>query len=357
MRFLIAAITACCFSSALACTGLELQAKDGTYINGRTVEFGINLAPSIAVIPRNYDFNGTLPDGSNGLHYRSKYAATGLVAFGAPPILDGLNEKGLSVGAFYFPGYASYTSVTSKNKTQALSPADFPNWVLTQFATVDEVKNNLKNIVIAPTSLKQWGGVPPFHYIVYDASGKSIVIEPINGQLQVMNNPIGVITNSPNFQWHLTNLSNYINLSANNATPQTVGSYKLINFGQGSGMLGLPGDFTPPSRFVRAAFFVTTAMPTDTADQTVFQVFHVLNQFDIPKGVVRQPGANNTFAADYTLITSVKDPKNEKFYFKTYDDQTIKMVNLAQMDPNASAIKLWNTTSTQSVVDVTGMVK
>lgn len=337
--------------SSLACTGIQLKAKDGSIINGRTVEFGMDLQLRGLLIPRNYALKGTLPDGTTGLTYHSKYAAIGGGMFGESAIADGMNEKGLSIGAFYFPDYAGYAPVTAANKNKALSPTEFSNWILTQFATVDEVKQGIKSVVIVPTTPKGWPVLPPFHYVVYDKSGKSIVIEPIKGELKVFDNPLGVLTNSPSFDWHMTNLANYINLSPINAPPITVDGYKLQQFGEGSGMRGLPGDFTPPSRFVRAAFFSSTAIPSDNADKTVFQAFHILNQFDIPMGSVRAI-ENKTAVPEYTLATTVRDPNNLKYYFKTYNDQTIKMINLNSFDLNAKEIKTFAMDGNQKVTDI-----
>ena len=350
--FVLSAILLLIFSTVIfACTGIQLKAKDGSYVNGRSVEFGINLDLGVLIVPRHYIFKGVLPDGSTGLTYQAKYAAIGANTFGYPAIVDGVNEKGLSVGMFYFPGYAEYASVTPENKNRALSPIDFPNWILTQFSTVDEAKKGMSSIFIAPTAPQGWGGVPPFHYIVYDKSGKSIVIEPIKGQLKVYDNPIGVITNSPTFDWHLTNLANYINLSSINAVPKIVDGLKLQSFGQGSGLHGLPGDFTPPSRFVRAAIFSTSALPVDNAAQAVLQAFHILNQFDIPVGSVRAV-ENNTTTYDMTIATSVKDPVNLKYYFRTYDDQSIRMADLKTYDWNSKTLKSFSMQGAQTIVDV-----
>lgn len=338
-------------ASAWACTGIQVQAKDSAFVNGRTVEFGMPIPMAAIIIPRNYSFKGTLPNGSAGLVYRSKYAAVGGNSFGEAAIVDGLNEQGLSVGMFYFPGYAQYSQITAQNKNTALSPTEFPNWILTQFATVDEVKEGLKSVVIAPTKPKGWPSLPPFHYIVYDKSGKSIVIEPINGQLKVYDNPLGVITNSPTFDWQLTNLANYINLSPVNAPPVNVDGMKLKQFGQGSGLHGLPGDFTPPSRFVRAAVFSNAAIPALNAQAAVLQVFHILNQFDIPVGSVRSV-QNNKVNPEFTLATTVKDSQNLQYYFRTYEDQTIKMIDLSAFDLNAKAIKSISMEGTQPIVDV-----
>lgn len=343
-------------TSVWSCTGIQLKTKNGEYVNGRTVEFGLNLNLSGLVIPRNYAFKGTLPDGGSGLIYKAKYAAVGGGMFGEAAIADGMNEKGLAIGDFYFPGYAEYATITPQNQMHALSPTEFSNWILTQFATVDEVKAAIKSVVIAPTTPKGWPVLPPFHYVVYDKTGKSIVIEPVKGQLVVHDNLIGVLTNSPTFDWHMTNLANYINLSPTNVAPITVDGMKIQQFGAGSGMHGLPGDFTPPSRFVRAAIFSNTAIPAENAEKGIFQVFHILNQFDIPEGAVRQTQGKE-FIPEYTLATIARDPQHLKLYFRTYEDQSIKMVDLNAFDLNAAEIKRFSMQGTQPVQDVSKEAK
>ncbi|MEX1013397.1 MAG: choloylglycine hydrolase family protein [Waddliaceae bacterium] len=320
-----------------ACTGIRMTAQDGTSVNGRTVEFGTNIEMHTCIIPRNFTFTGQTPSGA-GLKYTSKYAVAGVYCFKDQVVMDGVNEKGLACGAFYFPDYARYATIDKTNQSKAISPVEFPNWVLTQFASLEEVKEALKSIVIAPTVLKGWGPVAaPFHYIVYDKQGNALVIEPIDGKLVTYENKIGAFTNSPTFDWHLENLRNFINLTPFNTKPITLRDVSLAPFGQGSGMVGLPGDFTPPSRFVRAAIFSSTAIPAKTGEDLVGQTFHILNQFDIPVGVVKQI-QNGKTETDSTLLTSVKDPNRLRYYFKSYDDQTIKWIALKDFNLNASAI-------------------
>ena len=342
--------------SGESCTGVRLISKDGSCVTGRTVEFGLRLEGSCAVIPRDHAFEGTTSQGK-GLSYRSQYQAVGLIAFQDPSILDGVNEKGLAVGTFYFPGYASYAEISPQNQAKALSPLQFPNWLLTQFATVEEIKKGLSDVVIAPTINPKWGTTPPpFHYIAYDASGDSVVIEPIQGRLVVTDNPLGVFTNSPTFDWHLTNLRNYASLHPENAPPQNLGGVTLASFGQGSGMWGLPGDFTPPSRFVRAAFMSATALPGQTGEEAMARVFHILNLFDIPLGSVRPGSDENLF--EETQFTTVKDGKALKYYFKDYGNQSIRMVDLHQFDPKAKAIKtLTLTLGAQPVEDISAQLR
>jgi choloylglycine hydrolase len=187
---------------------------------------------------------------------------------------------------------------------------------------------------------------------VHDRTGKSVVIEPLNKSLKIYDNPLGVMANSPTFDWHMTNLLNYVNLTATNVPPIDLGGIKLAQFGQGSGLRGLPGDFTPPSRFVRAVAFSQSAIPSDTAPQTVLQAFHILNNFDIPFGAVREVD-NGQIHAESTTWTSASDLKNLRWYFKTYGDQSIHSVDLAKSLAAAHGkIRLIKMESRQPIDDV-----
>jgi choloylglycine hydrolase len=163
---------------------------------------------------------------------------------------------------------------------------DFVRWMLSQFRTVEEVKNALESIKIVPVYIDRNGvPSPTAHWRVTDPSGASIVIEIIdNGRITIHDNKIGVLTNSPGFEWQVLNLNNYVNLFPGTAKPQTFGEYEARSFGVGTAFLGLPGDISPPSRFVRSAFYVSTAPPLETSLEAVSQAFHILNNFDIPIG-------------------------------------------------------------------------
>lgn len=334
-----------------ACTGLMLNTKDQKYVHGRTLEFAIELDATLAVIPREYAFKGATFD------YTSKYGVLGTITFDHLAILDGINEKGLSVGTFFFPGFAGYVKNTNENKKKGLSPADFPNWIITQFGTIEELKAALSTISIVEEKVPGWGETaPPFHYIVYDKTGHCIVIEPVNGELNVYDNPLGVLTNSPQFDWHLTNLRNFINLTAINAKPFKFRGLEFTGFGQGSGMVGLPGDFTPPSRFVRATIYSAVALPSATSEEAIFQTFHILNQFDIPVGAIREE-SNGKVYSDYTMLTCARDPANLTYYFKTYDDSTIRVADLKKFDLQAKDVKYMKMNSKQAAIDITHLLK
>ncbi len=338
--------------AAQACTGIRLIAKDGGVAAARTLEFGFDLHSDVLVVPAGTALTGSLPDGGKGISYKTKYGFLGANAEGMTAIVDGLNEKGLYVGLFYFPGYASYADATKENAARAMAPHEYANWLLGNFASVDEVKANFNKVALVPVVIDAIKQVPPVHFVVHDRSGKSIVIEPLNKTLKIYDNPLGVLTNSPTFDWHMTNLRNYVNLTATNVPPLGLGGVTLAQFGQGSGLRGLPGDFTPPSRFVRAVAFSQSAIPSATAEQAVLQAFHILNNFDIPYGAVREVD-NGQMHAEETTWTSASDLKNLRWYFRTYDDQSIRSVDLAKALAAAQGkIRLIKMQAPQPVSDV-----
>ncbi len=325
---------------APACTGIRLTAEDGTVVYARTLEFSLNLDSNVIMVPRGYARTGTTPQGENGLKWTSKYASLGANGVGMPVVFDGVNEKGLAVGLFYFPTTAGYMKYHAAEASKTIAPWEVGSWILENFATVEEVKQNIGRIAVAEVVFKGWGFVPPTHYVVHDASGKSIVIEYIEGILHVHDNVLGVMTNSPAFDWHMTNLRNYVNFSLVNVPPVKVGSITLTGLGQGTGMLGMPGDFTPPSRFVRAVAYSTSVLPSKTGEEAVLQAFHILNNFDIPKGTAReeQKDAHGNVIADYTIWTSASDLKARRYYFRTHENSQIRSVDLMKLPLDAKSI-------------------
>jgi choloylglycine hydrolase len=317
---------------AVACTGISLLSGDGAVIRGRTLEFGAPVQSKVMVVPAGLRMTGTLPDGGTGLVYETKHASVGANMLGLVGYLDGVNDAGLSLGLFYFPGYAGYAEATTGNAARALAPHEFTVWLLSSFATVEEVRAGLADVVIVATKTPGLGSaegtVAPAHIFLRDRSGRSIVIEPIDGGLRVHDAPLGVVTNAPTYDWHMTNLKTYINLTTRDVEKGAVAGTELTALSSSAGLVGLPGDFTSPSRFVRAAIFAANAAPTKTATDTVLQAFHILNQFDIPEGSV-QNSAVGTAVDEVTEWTSVADLTNLRWYFRTRSDQSIRMVDLA----------------------------
>ena len=325
-------------SSAPACTGITITPKDGSIIFGRTLEFATDLKSNVIVVPRGKQYIGSTPTGEPGLRWKTKYGVIGLNAFNMPVTLDGLNEKGLHVGLFYFPGFAKYQAIRSDEIKQTLAPWELGVFLLGTCSTANEAVAAANSVRVGNVVQPDLGIVPPAHFIVTDAHGNCVVLEHIDGQLKVYMNPLGIMSNSPSFDWHLTNLSNYVNMTVNNIPQIQLDGREVVGLGQGTGMLGLPGDFTPPSRFVRAAAFTNSALPVDTAREGILQTFHLLNQFDIPKGAARGIDHGQE-VADYTLWTSAADLKNLRFYYRTYGDSRIRVVDLSAVDFDANDIR------------------
>ena len=328
-------IIACLFFAwqfkAEACTGISMFSADGSYFQARTIEWaGTNLNSMYVVVPRNFSQTSFTPKGANGMTFISKYGYIGLAVHEKEFIAEGLNEAGLSAGLFYFPNFGSYQLYDEKYNSTTIADLQLVSWILSQFATVDEVKANINKVRVV-SLMGGDGSAEASHWRVGDKSGKQIVIEIEKGVPHIYDNPIGVITNAPNFPWHLSNLSNYINLTPINPPAHKMADFMVEPIGHGNGFLGLPGDFTPPSRFVRAAFFKSTAPMLATARATMLQCFHILNNFDIPIGM-NFPKNEIPDLPSATQWTSVIDLTNGVVYYKTFDNNNIRMIDLKNID-------------------------
>lgn len=318
------------------CTGIRLISKDNAVIYGRTLEFGKETNSQIIIIPRKYPFLGELPSKQKGLSWKSEYAIIGANMLDQIGVVDGINEKGLSGGLFYFPHYASYESITEKNYGQTIAPWQLLTWILSTCTTIGEVAKKITQIAVAPTLFEGWDQTPPpIHAIVHDATGACLVIEYINGKQHLFNNPLGIITNSPSLDWHLTNLNNYAALSYDNVIKKIVGPLILKPTSQGSGMLGLPGDFMASSRFVRATFLSQSIEQPKTAHEARDTLFHLLNLFDIPQGAVREQTEGVSYY-ERTQWTSVADLANLRYYWHTYENRQKYTIDFSSIEKNGS---------------------
>lgn len=321
------------------CTDFLLQAadKDKSVVIGRSMEFGEDLGSQILVGGRGTKKHSAAPDSPmGGLSWTAKYGYVGLNVAGLHLkhlICDGMNEKGLSIGALWLPGYTQYSQTVS-SKAQALDVTDFTNWVLGNFATVAEVKAGLAGVQIWGSSLTN--SHIPIHFSIHDASGESAVLEFLDGntQGQWQVNPVGVLTNAPPFAWQLSNIGNYVGLSSVDAAPITIGSTTYLPPGHGSGMRGLPGDSTPPSRFIRLLFQKQFATQLANNTDTISQALHLLNTVDIPLGTSaakneQKPSKGND---DYTQWVVVKALTARTFSYRTAANPTLMQINFDQLD-------------------------
>ena len=387
-------------TEALACTGIALRAADGSRVVARTVEWSKGaMHCGYVVVPRDYKQYSFLPGSSDvessepetGLAFKAHYGYVGIYTEYENFVVEGVNEVGLSAGLFFFPGFGEYPTYSKALKNKTICDMQLVSLVLSTCATVDHVKSLVSKIQLCSLGTN----VGTVHWRFTEPSGRMVVLEYKNGTAQFYENSLGVLTNSPGFDFHLTNLRNYLNLSPGDApenylgqvppaanceascsayqaipsschferntspchferSPQgeveksahqaskaprrkhdgetRQGGLLLTPLGGNSGMLGLPGDYTPPSRFVRAAFFSATAPVLPSGFETVTQAFHILNNFDIPVGVQHKQGTVPVGLPSATQFTTATDLNALKFYYRTAWNQNIRCIELQNID-------------------------
>lgn len=325
------------------CTSLQLKAKDGSVVVGRTMEFPTAMDANLVVLPRGLDLYSYAPNDQRGLTWTTKYGAVGINAFpndeptGYYAWTDGVNEKGVYVALQYHPGTAVYSSPDGVANDKLMSVIHLATLLLSTCASVNEVRATLADVVVWPFVLAPMGMAPPCHFVIHDSTGACIVVEWESGVLNIYDNPFGVFTNSPEFTWHTTNLRNYTHLSADNPDVITVAGQALEPFGVGQGMQGLPGGNGSPARFIRAAAFVATAPEQPDAAAAQSEVFHIMNNFDIPAGFSASgeaPGVD-----DITYWTTITNLADLTYSVRTVHDTTYRQVTLADLDFAATAQK------------------
>ncbi len=324
---LIAALIA---NRADACTGITLKSNNGDVVVARTMDWSREAMDNMYVVaPRGHTARSMLPDGStNGMQFSSIYGYVGLGMEMPEFIVDGTNEVGLSAALFYFPGYGGYARYDEEYRDQTLSDLQVVSWILSQFSNIDQVKSAIKNIRIVHTDPR----ADNVHWRITEPSGRQVVMEIINGIPQFYESSLGVLTNSPGYPWHITNLNNYVNLTPGTAGPKSLGPLTLRAFGAGSGFLGLPGDMTPPSRFVRAAFFQSYSLRQPNAFGSVTQAFHLLNNFDVPLGIQFPVGGVPQEMPSATQWTVATDMTNKIIYYHTMYNRTLRSIDLKSID-------------------------
>jgi choloylglycine hydrolase len=325
--------------AADACTSIRIKTEDGLVFYARTFEGGVDFQNGLAVIPPGTVYQGTLPDNtSKGLKWTTKYGIVGMTAFKMPLFSDGLNEKGLVVANLMFPGYAEYESFDAGKANITLAHFELATWLLSNFATVAEVRQAIGKVRVCEGPSLVAGFVLPLHFAVHDAQGNCFIIEYVKGKLHTYDNPLGVATNSPTFDWMTTYLNNFINLSPDNVPEKKLNGLTLHQFGQGSGMVGLPGDFTPPSRLVRMAALTQAVFPVKGPEAGLNLAMTIINNVDVPKGSVREK-TEKGLICDYNQWTVAVDLARKRYYFHTYDNKNWRYVDLPKALQAAKGIK------------------
>ncbi|TDG73643.1 hypothetical protein C5L31_001250 [Secundilactobacillus malefermentans] len=303
------------------CTSLTYEDYKGDWYLARTMDFGFNLDGRPVVIPRNYHFDSDAS--ANGFDTKFGFTGAGRNLNGYI-LVDGVNEKGLSAAALYFT--ESVYAEEAKAESVNIASHEVLMWLLGNVASIAELRAKFANvnIVAVPNSLLQI--VVPLHWIVADKTGKSCVIEQQADGIKITDNPVGVMANSPEFDWHLKNLNNYVQLNPGLHENKPYGKFTANGFGAGTGALGLPGDYTSVSRFIRMAFMRQHAEKAQDSSSSINALSHILNSVEIPKGVKIQADGD----VDYTQYRGYMEMATPTYYMQPYDDQTITKVVLTE---------------------------
>ena len=324
------------------CTGLALETKDGLHLFGRNMDIEYSFNQSIIFIPRNFK----CVNKSNKKELTTKYAVLGMgtIFDDYPTFADGMNEKGLGCAGLNFPVYVSYSKEDIEGKTN-IPVYNFLLWVLANFSSVEEVKEELKNANIVDIPISENIPNTTLHWMISDITGKSIVVEQTKEKLNVFDNNIGVLTNSPTFDWHVANLNQYVGLRYNQVPEFKLGDQSLTALGQGTGLVGLPGDFTPASRFIRVAFLRDAMIKNDKDSIDLIEFFHILNNVAMVRGSTRTVEEKS----DLTQYTSCMCLEKGIYYYNTYENNQINAIDMNKENLDGNEIKTYKYNKTLSI--------
>ena len=312
------------------CTALTIQSNDKNTFFGRTMDFSYELEPEVFIFPRDFEWIAL-----NKYSVKNKYKFIG-IGQKVPEVIcsDGANEKGLVVAALYFSGFAKYDEESQNFNLPSVAVV---NYILGNCQNLEEVKQLFRktNIIGIPDQVT--GIVSPLHWIVADKNGNSLTIEKTASGLHIYDNKIGVLTNSPTFDFHMTNLRNYLNLSPLQYDEANWNGLVLEAFGNGTRAKGLPGDYTSTSRFVKTCFQKSCLIPAGKKE-TLVSAFHLLETVSIPKGVV----ITSNGAPNYTQYIAFIDIDDLTYYVVTYENRNIQKYKIIETDKLLSLGKIRN---------------
>ena len=298
------------------CTAITYNTKNHYF--GRNLDLEYSYHESVTITPRNYVFKFR-----NGEEIKSHYAIIGMAYVNSnyPLYYDGVNEKGLGMAGLNFPGNADYKEI-DENKNN-IAPFEFIPYILSKCATIEEVKELLKDINIANINFSDELKASPLHWIISDKE-KSITVESVKEGLKVYNNVVGVLTNNPTFDIHMFNLNNYMSLSIEPPVNNFSKELNLDTYSRGMGALGLPGDLSSASRFVKATFTKMNSLSGDSEKESISQFFHILDSVCQQRGCVHM--GDNLY--EITIYSSCANMDEGIYYYKTYDNSQITEVDM-----------------------------
>lgn len=302
------------------CTAATYQTKDAYF--GRTLDYDFSYGEEVAITPRNYSFHF-----AEGGTVSSHYAMIGMahVENGYPLYYDAVNEKGLGIAGLNFPGNAAFWE--REEGKDNIAQFEWIPWIMCRCGTVKEARRAVGRMNVRGIPFSK--GLPPaqLHWIIAD-SKEAITVEPVAGGIKIYDNPVGVLANNPPFDQQMAALANYMGLSAKPPKNRFAPGLELTPYSRGMGAVGLPGDLSSQSRFVRAAFVKMNAVSEDGEEKSVSQFFHILNSVDQQRGCCQLENGEY----EITIYTSCCNMKKGIYYYTTYDNHQITAVDMNRED-------------------------
>ena len=298
------------------CTAVTYKTKD--FYFGRTLDYEFSYGDEITITPRNYVFNFR-----NKEAIYTHYAIIGMayITENYPLYYDAINEKGLGIAGLNFVGNAYYNEI--KEGKDNIAQFEFIPWILSQCATVKEAKALIEKINLTNISFNEKLPLAQLHWLIADEN-EAITVESVKEGIKIYENPVGALTNNPTFDKQLFNLNNYINLSTKTPTNKFSENLNLKTYSRGMGAIGLPGDLSSQSRFVRVSFVKMNSISKDDEKSSVSQFFHILNSVDQQRGCCELE--NEKY--EITIYTSCCNATKGIYYYSTYDNHQINAVDM-----------------------------
>lgn len=308
------------------CTAATYKTKD--FYFGRTLDYEYSYCDEVTITPRNYPFSFKYLGEIN-----THYAMIGMsyVANDYPLYYEAINEKGLGVAGLNFVGNAHYNDfIEGKDNIAQFELIPF---ILSKCTTVKEAKNLLNNINIVNIPFSKDLPVAQLHWIITDKD-ECITVESVKEGLKIYHNPVGVLTNNPPFDKQMFQLNNYMHLSPKNPENTFSNKLNLESYSRGMGALGLPGDLSSQSRFIRASFTKMNSLSGDSESESVSQFFHILGSVDQQRGCCELDNGEY----EITIYTCCCNASKGIYYYTTYDNHQITAVDMNRENLDGSTL-------------------
>lgn len=314
--------------------------KNGDFYFGRNLDLEYTFGEQVVITPRNYELKfRKLP--SIFHHYAMIGMAT--VAQNYPLYAEAVNEKGLGIAGLNFPGNACYQKEDTNKKN--VTPFELIPWILGQCASVKEARERLEELNLLDEAFAEKMPLAPLHWMIADKE-ECIIMECIQDGIHIYENPYGVLTNNPPFPYYQMHLNNYLNLSSANPKNGFAPEIPLNTYGQGMGAIGLPGDYSPASRFVKAAYLKWNSRSSEEENANVSQFFHILDGVSMVRGSVITPEGRE----DITTYSCCINADQGIFYYKTYDNNQIQAVRMQKENLDSEDLKIFDLELKQQIL-------